>query len=54
MKPTYLDELRECRRVEFERESRQLADAIESIRQAIPEACKVLRGLAVEVKGLTR
>lgn len=54
MRPTYLDELRERRHVEFERESRQLADAIDSLRQAIPEACKALRDLAVEVKVLTR
>ena len=54
MRPTYLDELRERRRVEFERESRQLTDAIESLRQAIPEACKGLYHLAAAVKGLTR
>lgn len=54
MRPTYLDELRERRRVESERESRQLTDAVESLRQAIPEASRALRDLAVAVKGLTK
>ena len=54
MKPTYLEELRERRRVESECESRKLTDAADSLRQAIPEACEALRDLAVAVKGLTR
>lgn len=54
MRPTYLDELMERRRVESERESRQLTDAVESLRQAIPEACKALHYLAASVKWLTR
>ena len=54
MKPTYLDELRERRQAESDRESRQLTDAIESLRQAIPEAYKGLQSLAATVKGLTK
>ena len=54
MRPTYLDELRERRRVEFERESRQLTDAVESLRQAIQEASRSLYDLAVAVKELAR
>lgn len=54
MRPTYLDELRERRRAETERESRQLTDAADSLRQAIPEACEALLDLAASVRGLTR
>ena len=54
MRPTYLDELSERRRVESERESRQLTDAADSLRQAIPEACEALRDLAASVRRLTR
>ena len=54
MKPTYLDELRERRRAECERQARKATDAVESVRLSIPEVVRSLRGLAVEVKGLTR
>lgn len=54
MKPTYLDELRERRRSECEREARKVTDAMESVRLAIPEVTRSLGDLAAAIKGLTR
>lgn len=54
MKPTYLDELNERRRAEYERQARKVTDAVESMKLAIPEVARSLGDLAVAVKRLTR